>query len=860
MRHKNPWLASFLLRHIRRIHQTQKRFRAGAYALQCAAQARARQARQGMRLSRRPKQLLVSTITGTTLMLSAVAPALAGTITVTTTGDAINGGDGCSLREAIYAANNNSAYSDCVISGTPGDDTVDLTSISGSIVLGSDLPDITESLQINGPGAAALTLDGNGHYGLYGSPDADTVGVDSLTISNVSGNGIYTYNDVIVSNSVITGTYSAVDADNAIVSNSKLSGDIYSGIYGYTQAEVTNSVVTGGNFGIFTNGYYYGPETDTAAVSDSTVTSSDERTKANNLVITKSVVSGVSLDTYAYGQTTVISSTVTGTVYDGIHSYSNIRISDSTVSGEEYGVFGYTAVVSGSTVTGNNDDGISVYTYTSVTDSTISGGDDGVDANAGDIMVSNSVVSGLDDGLDARYSITATNTSVITGVEYGIYAHHGHATVISSTVTGNTTYAGVYAGTDAQAAYSTITGGYSGVVAYNTVALTNSTISGSGLHGIESLSGDAITINHATIANNMGYGIVNNGGPTEVNNSIMANNGGLGTTRDISGTISIGTYNLIGNGDGSGLTNGVNGNLLGSTGALLDAQLGSLQNNGGPTPTHLPALTSPVIDAGDPTFSGPPTFDQRGTGFARVFGNLDIGSVEQEILKFYFPVLFKDAAFLPDLIITNITATGSEVLVTIQNIGNAPVTGPFWVDVYYNLTSPPVLNQQSSLNWNLTVLNGGVPLAVGQSVTLSLASPSYVEGDPPSSGTTVYGQVDSVGRSEFGAVIESNEGNNIFGPVTATGGSGVLSPDSNPAVDHSGLPVQIVTAVSPTASPAKQNSDPAHRQARIQEQADDRGSQGWLPLSQSRSFDHNLSHPDQRRAHGKGRGDRKAKN
>lgn len=113
------------------------------------------------------------------------------------------------------------------------------------------------------------------------------------------------------------------------------------------------------------------------------------------------------------------------------------------------------------------------------------------------------------------------------------------------------------------------------------------------------------------------------------------------------------------------------------------------------------------------------------------------------------------------------------------------------------------------------MLNGGVPLAVGQSVTLSLASPSYVEGDLPSSGATVYGQVDLVGRSEFGAVIKSNEGNNIFGPVTATGGSAALSPDFNPAVDHSELPAQVVTAVSPTASPAKQNSGSAHRQARI---------------------------------------------
>jgi len=46
---------------------------------------------------------------------------------------------------------------------------------------------------------------------------------------------------------------------------------------------------------------------------------------------------------------------------------------------------------------------------------------------------------------------------------------------------------------------------------------------------------------------------------------------------------------------------GGGGNLLG-----LDPLLGALQNNGGPTLTHLPAFNSPVINAGNPAFSAPP--------------------------------------------------------------------------------------------------------------------------------------------------------------------------------------------------------------------------------------------------------------
>lgn len=62
---------------------------------------------------------------------------------------------------------------------------------------------------------------------------------------------------------------------------------------------------------------------------------------------------------------------------------------------------------------------------------------------------------------------------------------------------------------------------------------------------------------------------------------------------------------------------------------LLDPELGPLQDNGGPTRTRLPQTDSPVLDAGDPAFSGPPDFDQRGAGFARIVGGrVDLGATE----------------------------------------------------------------------------------------------------------------------------------------------------------------------------------------------------------------------------------------
>ena len=61
-----------------------------------------------------------------------------------------------------------------------------------------------------------------------------------------------------------------------------------------------------------------------------------------------------------------------------------------------------------------------------------------------------------------------------------------------------------------------------------------------------------------------------------------------------------------------------------------DPLLGPLQDNGGPTLTHMPLPGSPAIDAGDPNFTPPPLRDQRGPCFHRVFRRLDIGSVETQ--------------------------------------------------------------------------------------------------------------------------------------------------------------------------------------------------------------------------------------
>jgi CSLREA domain-containing protein len=71
-------------------------------------------------------------------------------------------------------------------------------------------------------------------------------------------------------------------------------------------------------------------------------------------------------------------------------------------------------------------------------------------------------------------------------------------------------------------------------------------------------------------------------------------------------------------------------------------QLGPLQDNGGATWTHALLKDSPAIDAGDPAFSPPPEYDQRGLGFPRVVNErIDIGAYEAP-LNTYLPLVLRN--------------------------------------------------------------------------------------------------------------------------------------------------------------------------------------------------------------------------
>jgi hypothetical protein len=92
---------------------------------------------------------------------------------------------------------------------------------------------------------------------------------------------------------------------------------------------------------------------------------------------------------------------------------------------------------------------------------------------------------------------------------------------------------------------------------------------------------------------------------------------------DFDGKLTSQGYNLVGNSRGAQIVGVTTGNIVGTFPALINASLGPLANNGGPTKTHALLTGSPAINAGNTETS--PATDQRGA--ARV-GTADIGAYE----------------------------------------------------------------------------------------------------------------------------------------------------------------------------------------------------------------------------------------
>ncbi len=159
---------------------------------------------------------------------------------------------------------------------------------------------------------------------------------------------------------------------------------------------------------------------------------------------------------------------------------------------------------------------------------------------------------------------------------------------------------------------STRAGG--GLIAAGSLTLTNSTVSnnrtvnefGGGLYlfGGTSARVSNVTITGNSAAQRGGGAFVESSAFIGENPPLFSNSVLAGNTApehpDCSGAALSAGYNLIGVGDGCGDFRLTQNDLEGTGAAPLDARLGPLGGNGGPTPTHPLLVGSPAIDAGNP--------------------------------------------------------------------------------------------------------------------------------------------------------------------------------------------------------------------------------------------------------------------
>lgn len=226
-----------------------------------------------------------------------------------------------------------------------------------------------------------------------------------------------------------------------------------------------------------------------------------------------------------------------------------------------------------------------------------------------------------------------TFVSNVAGSKGGAISSTSTFSIVNSTIDNNTAGAQGNINTPSRGAGMYIFGGTANIL--NTTISNNlSRNFGGGLyidHGTVTLVNSTVSTNEADEPNyNAGGGFFNDQGTLNLVNSTVTNN--ILTS-------------FLGDNSTTTMTNSILGDTIGGTGyigkapvdnggnIIGDAKLGPLQNNGGPTRTHMPLISSPAIDNGldNVCAAAPPGgaggLDQRGktrpTGF-----HCDSGAVE----------------------------------------------------------------------------------------------------------------------------------------------------------------------------------------------------------------------------------------
>jgi hypothetical protein len=549
-------------------------------------------------------------IAGLALLLLPGHMARAGEIVVTSTSGA-RGGPGCTLRDAITAANTDAAAGDCPAGS--GTDTITLT--DGATYTLTEVDNTTLRSGIEEPNGLPsattdITIIGNGATIARSSAD----GTLAFRLLHVAPGAYLTINDATLTNGM-PATQPGPGGDGGGILN--------------------EGVLTLVNVAVVANSAGYASLTET--VGQAPVAGCAGRGGG---------VFNAGMLTLAGGSVS-FNHAGSATWYDGL---------EETCPGAGGGVYNDTAAtltLNGTTVSGNaagsamEDDGadgggifnagILVITNSTITDNGAGYSHDSNGGNGGGIA---NVAAGRLTVIDSTVRNNGAGSGDAVGGHGGGICNAGTATFIRCTVSNN------------NAGYGTGDGNGGGLANREggTLTLVNTTVSGNqagnyhgeggGIFNAGTLAVTSCTISgnsiNGTSDDGRGGGVANSGPLAIVRGTLIAGNSSnsdvglppaLGD--DCYGVLTSQGYNLIQDPSNCTLTGDTTGNITSA-----DPHIGPLQSNGGATETQALLPGSPAIDAGDPNGCTDPdgntlSTDQRGA--PRVIAGdtrCDIGAFE----------------------------------------------------------------------------------------------------------------------------------------------------------------------------------------------------------------------------------------
>jgi CSLREA domain-containing protein len=581
-------------------------------------------------------------------MVGPAAPFVPTTFNVTRTDDPAQDGcatNGCSLREAITAANSNGNLTEVdTVSVPAGTYTITITPASDDLNTRGDL-DIIEPVIIDGAGSGSTIIQAGasaaaGIDRVFDIRRTDAANVNlhvtfqDLTIRHgntpgvATGGGGIRFDGLNPSNAQPNGSLTLT---NCVITDNEASGDgagvrAGSGNVTITNTTFSNNLTTDGDGG----GIFFQTLAKTINITGSTFTNNTASDAGNNNDVFGNPFFGKGGAAHlgSSAQATIQTTTFTGNKAEkrggALQLFAPTNISDTNFTNNTSGFSGgaiyhdlsptegasFDSSITRGIFKGNKAD-VNVDGSPNNSANQNSAGHGGAIFHDRDVLT---VTACLFGGTTAGDANTAQNGGAIaTSVNTGSSGELGTLNVRNSTISGNST-PGFGAGLLNGAGALDGTGDYA-LNEGRTVNLINVTISNN-------------TANTDNAESGVGGGIARRAGTTTLQNTIVAGNFRVNNaTRDDANGALAGSNSLVGDGTGmTGLTHGASGNIVGTGGSPVDARLGPLQQNGGITGqlTHALLGVSPALDAGSNTFSDGAglTTDQRGTGF---FRKLDAG-------------------------------------------------------------------------------------------------------------------------------------------------------------------------------------------------------------------------------------------